>query len=260
MRGSILSGDKRGDAVVQMLAHEDRIVHGEAFYNGNKESEIPCVRVLLKAGFSTQKISLDALHLNPETTQLIHENGGEFLIGIKENQSELLAEMKSLIPLETPIAVQEDEPKKGHGRIDQRFYKAMNVNSLGLDKRWSKSGFESLVWVERRSYCCLKKEETREISYYISNQKIEKGNENELFVAVRNHWKIEANNYVRDVSLKEDNLKTKCSKLSKTMACCRTLVVNFLNKEKLKNIRHQLELFVDDFQLLIRWAKQRKFL
>jgi hypothetical protein len=34
---------------------------------------------------SSQKISLDALHLNPETTTLIHENKGNYLIGLKDN-------------------------------------------------------------------------------------------------------------------------------------------------------------------------------
>jgi predicted transposase YbfD/YdcC len=213
--GSILKGGKRGNAVVQVVEHKERITHGEDFYNGKKESEIPCVRGLLNKGFFNQKISLDALHLNPETTKLIAENQGVFLIGVKENQSELLEELKSLTQLVKPNNVQEDEPEKGHGRIDKRVYKSININDVVFDSRWKDSEFQTLVWVDRNSYNCLTKQETQETSYYISNLKQENANRNELFEAVRNHWKIETNNYVRDVSLKEDKLRTKLTKVSK---------------------------------------------
>lgn len=258
--GSIQKGDKRGDALVQAVEHKDRITYGENFYNGKKESEIPCVRDLLKAGFADQKISLDALHLNPETTQLIQENQGSYLIGIKENQSELLEELISLTNLIKPNNTQDDEAEKGHGRVDKRIYKSININDVSFDSRWKNSGFQTLVWVERSSYNCKTKLETQEISYYISNLKRENEIGNELFEAVRNHWKIETNNYIRDVSLNEDKLRTKLTKVSKILACCRTVVVNFLSKEKLENIKAQLELFADDFQVLIKWMKKMKFL
>jgi predicted transposase YbfD/YdcC len=258
--GGILKGDKRGDAVVQAVEHKERIAYAEKFYNGKKESEIPCVRELLKEGFFDQKITLDALHLNPETTKLIAENQGTFLIGVKENQPELLEELKWLSQLVKPNKVQIDEPEKGHGRIDNRTYKSITINDVEFDSRWKQSGFQTLVWVDRNSYNCEKQQETQERSYYISNLKQENENENELFKAVRNHWKIETNNYVRDVSLKEDKLRTKFTKVSKIMACFRTVVINFLTKEKLVNIRAQLDLFVDDFQILMQWIKDRKFL
>lgn len=258
--GSILKGNTRGDAVVQLVDHKDRITYAEKFYNGKKESEIPCVRALLNKGFSNQKISLDALHLNPETTKLITQNQGVFLIGVKEKQPELLEELKSLTQLVKPNNIQIDQPEKGHGRIDERVYKSINISDVAFDSRWKHSSFQTLVWVNRKSYNCSKKQETQETSYYISNLKKENENGNELFEAVRNHWKVETNNYVRDVCLKEDKLRTKLTKLSKIMACSRTIVVNFLTNEKLINIRAQLELFVDDFQSLIKWMKERKFL
>lgn len=260
LRGSILSGDKRGEAVVQMVSHEQRVTYAESFYNGKKESEIPCVRELVKKGFSSQKISLDALHLNPETTKLIHQNQGNYLIGLKNNQPELLEELSSLTQLVKPENIQHDEPEKGHGRIDSRIYKSINISDLHFDKRWEKSGFQTLVWVERTSWDCKNNTQSKEISYYISNLKRSEENGNELFDAVRNHWKIETNNYVRDVSLNEDKLRTKHTKSSQLLAGCRTLVVNFLTKEKLDNMRAKMESFVDDFNQLIDFFKEKKIL
>ena len=43
LRGSISKGDCRGEVVVQVVSHNPRSVHGQAFYNGMKESERPCV-------------------------------------------------------------------------------------------------------------------------------------------------------------------------------------------------------------------------
>jgi len=80
LKGSIEKGDKRGDAIVQLVKHDDREVLGQSFYNGKKESEKPCLRQLLKdSGASNQKITLDALHLNPLTTNLINEEEGIYM-------------------------------------------------------------------------------------------------------------------------------------------------------------------------------------
>lgn len=38
LKGSILKGDKRGEAIVQVVRHEDREVLGQSYYNGKKES------------------------------------------------------------------------------------------------------------------------------------------------------------------------------------------------------------------------------
>ena len=69
--------------------------------------------------------------------------------------------------------------------------------------------------------CCIRVERTRtklktnesskEVSYYISNGDSE--NSIAYFEAVRNHWSIEVNNHYRDVSLKEDQFRTKKSRL-----------------------------------------------
>ncbi len=94
MRDSILKGDNRGKAIVQIVGHDNRNVYKQGFYNGKKESERPCVRNLLNETFASKKVSLDALHLIPETVNVIEKQTGVFVIGIKEKQAELLEEMR----------------------------------------------------------------------------------------------------------------------------------------------------------------------
>lgn len=43
-------------------------------------------------------------------------------------------------------------------------------------------------------------------SYYLSN---EVGNYEELAQAIRLHWQVETNNHIRDVSLREDEMRSK---------------------------------------------------
>ena len=64
LRGSIESGYKRGEAVVQAVSHTCQQVVAQDYYSGEKESEVPMVRKLLNSdGLASQKISLDALSL-----------------------------------------------------------------------------------------------------------------------------------------------------------------------------------------------------
>ena len=85
LRGSIRSGDKRGEAVVQVKAdHAERSVAAQAFYNGKKESEKPTLRTLLSENkLLDQYISMDALHLDPITLAPIAQAGGWFLVAFE---------------------------------------------------------------------------------------------------------------------------------------------------------------------------------
>jgi len=65
---------------------------------------------------------------------------------------------------------------------------------------------------------------------------------------------------VRDVTLQEDQFKTKKKPLSKIMGGLRTLTIKLLGLIKPKNMVAQLELFVDDLPSLLLWLKSVNFL
>lgn len=258
LRGSIPKGAKRGQAIVQLSRHEDKAVLCQDFYNGKKESEKPCFRnLLINSGAIKQKISADALHLNPKTTSIIQKAGGIFLIGLKGNQKELYEDMQKYSTCFTAI----DElqtTERGHGRIEKRHYFHYDISGEYFDKRWSQSNFQSLFKVNRYRRDLQSGKSTNEISYYISNGSYaEKEN---YFAAIRNHWCIEVNNHIRDVTLNEDALKTKKTAVTKVMAGVRTLAIKLLSKTNAKNLVAQLELFQDDFKALLKWLRSVNFL
>jgi hypothetical protein len=220
LRGSILSGDKRGGALVQIVRQSDKKTYEQSYYNGAKESEKPCLRELLKSsGANSQKVSMDALHLCPLTISPIAKSGGIYLVGLKKNQKLLLADMIVLSGLKEAINTSKSE-EKGHGRLEKRQYWSYDIEDEVFDERWAECDFRTLIKVERVITDMKTQETYQEIAYYISNQKCLVRNEKneiedrstELFGAVRGHWSVEASNYVRDVTFKEDNLRTKKTK------------------------------------------------
>jgi predicted transposase YbfD/YdcC len=259
LRGSIAKGDHRGEAVVQIVSHKDRSVHGQVFYNGLKESERPCVRQLLEGDLGNKKTTLDALHFIPETVKHIEKNGGSYLIGLKENQKELSADMRMVSDTMKPTS-EYSEIEKSHGRIDTRTYMSFDLDNTYFDPRWEGANFQTLVKVERGSYNCKSTIESKDTAYYVSNAKVQDGKGDDLFGAVRGHWNVETNNHIRDVTFKEDALKTKHPVISRVLASCRTGIINLLYQVKPKNMKAKLEEFSDNFELLLKWLTEVKIL
>src|SRR5215204_2191453 len=86
LRGSIEAGARRGEAMVQAVAHENRQTTAQNYYCGKKESEVGAVRELIEKGeLMSQKISFDALHCKPETLFKIARAKGKYLVGLKAN-------------------------------------------------------------------------------------------------------------------------------------------------------------------------------
>jgi len=213
LRGSINTGNKRGQATVQIVQHESHTVIAQGYYDGSKESEKPILRnLLLDKNITSQKITLDALHLCPDTTEIISKAGGVFLIGLKANQATLLTQMTRCSQQLSPIHQKTDFDRK-HGRTEQRKYWLYDISDHKFSQRWENTGFATLVKVQRTIVQEKKGKISQETSYYISNEQLQKSDDesakNELVNAVRNHWGSEVNNHIRDVTLKEDHLRSK---------------------------------------------------
>lgn len=210
LRGSICKGDMRGEAVVQLLQQSTGVVVAQSYYSGIKESEILAIRSLLEESeLKKQNITLDALHFNPQTLTLIEEAGGVYLVGLKNNQAELLNEMSFSARTSKPVFHQEKVSEKAHGRVDTREYFMFDVSKEPVDKRWSQAALKTLILTKRWRNKDPKTQEP-ECSFHISNALPNtKTQAIEFFEAVRNHWAIEASNNFRDTTLKEDKFRTK---------------------------------------------------
>ena len=212
LRGSIETGGKRGEAIVQAVSHASLQVAAQDYYAGAKQSEVPTVRQLLEAGgeLAQQKISLDALHCKSGTLEIIVRKGGKYLVGLKGNQKHLKKQIS--LAMENQHCLMEiKSQEKGHGRIERRSYRFFDVLELEKDERWQGSQIRTAIKVRRERFEIKTNKSSVEQSFYVTN---EIGRYEELAEAVRGHWSVETNNQIRDVSLQEDKMRSKKSSYS----------------------------------------------
>lgn len=208
LRGSIEKGAKRGEAVVAAIAHESRQTFAQDYYCGKKESEVKVVRKLLEnRRLCSEKISFDALHCKPETLLMIAQASGKYVVGLKENQKELVKQVSREIEQQAVLfktARLEKEP----GRIETRRYEFCDILEMAKDARWEHCQMRTVIKVSRDREEVKTGKKSREQSYYVSN---EVGKYEQLSKTIRNHWQVETANYIRDCTLKEDKLRSKKS-------------------------------------------------
>jgi hypothetical protein len=131
LRGTLDAGEKQN--LILAVVHDTREVVAKARQCGDKSSEIPVVRELLKDnGLEKQKVSLDAHHFNPATTAQIHQAGGLYLTQVKENQATFLQQCKLLHMQFQPLS-EAIGHKNEHGRVTTRSAHLFSLTSLNLD-------------------------------------------------------------------------------------------------------------------------------
>ncbi|MCK5355893.1 MAG: ISAs1 family transposase [Methyloprofundus sp.] len=262
LRGTLDAGDKQN--IILAVDHDTREVLAQARQCGDKSSEIPVVRELLKGScLEKQKVSLDAHHFNPMTTAQIHQAKGIYLTQVKENQAIFLKQCKLLSTQFTPLAETKSH-EKAHGRVTTRRAQLFSLDSLSLDSRWKSSGLSALIVMERETVEIAKQKTTFDTSYYVSNSEIEpssiKALTKEVACAIRCHWGVESNNWIRDVTFNEDHIKTKAGNQAQIMALLRGLAIELIRKTSPKNFQAAIENLSDSIANLESMLRQVKFL
>jgi len=185
------------------------------------------------------------------------------LTQVKENQAVFLQQCKLLHTQFLPLAETIGHEKE-HGRVTTRSAHLFSLTSLTLDSRWKNSGLSTLIVVERETFETAKQKFSFETSYYVSNAVLESGVikplAEELTQAIRCHWGVESNNWIRDVTFNEDHIKTKAGNQSQIMALLRGLAIELIRKTSPQNFQAAIENFTDSVSTLESMLKQVKFL
>lgn len=264
--GKALRGSQSGDdrqSIVFAVNHDTRETVGQARQIGTKSSEIPVVRALLKeTGLESQNVSLDAHHCNPETTAQINQAKGIYLVQVKENQAALLQQCEKLAATELAMAAL-DANDKANGRVTSRRVKLFSIAPKTMAPRWQASGFSTLVVVTRETFQVSRQKTTMDTSYYISNQTIRSediASSNDLVQAIQGHWGVESNNWIRDVTFREDKIKVNAGNQGQIMGRLRGLAIELIRKTGIKNLQAAVELFMDSKHQLELMLRQVNFL
>jgi predicted transposase YbfD/YdcC len=248
LRGTTSASDKQGERTLLAVAHSKRNILAQRPMSGPKSSEITAARELLQeTGLEKGKVTLDALHMNPTTTAQVNLAGGTYIIQVKDNQEKLRQQCERLAAEDVSLGMI-TTTEKGHGRRETRKGAFFDLEKSEFPERWSESGLRTLIVMERRTIITAQHKVSSEVSYYVSNQKVSPEQfdvQSELFTAIRRHWGVESENWIRDVTFNEDHVKTKYADQAHVMACLRTFVVQLFRKSKLRNFQAAIETFCD---------------
>jgi predicted transposase YbfD/YdcC len=216
----------RAPHLVAALAHGIGAVLGQVAVDV-KSNEIPAARELLKAfaDLAGAVITIDAMHTQHDTAQLILGRGADYVMTVKANMPTLYKQLKKLPWAAIPAV---SSVSKDHGRRARRTIK------VALAPAWI--GFEGATQVAQLRRTVVKKgKKTVEVVYLITSDR--SATPETLAAWVRQHWHIENKlHWVRDVTYQEDKSLVRTGNAPRVMATLRSLAISILRLDSQANI------------------------
>lgn len=199
----------------------------------NEITAIPRLLELLDLRGAT--VTIDALGCQTAIAQQIVEQGGDYVLCVKENQpglakalraelDDMIREKFKQVPHDFCEAVEGD-----HGRIEtRRVWITPRIDWLGEEQsRWA--GLRSVAVVEAMRDVPLKGVSC-ERRYYIST--LDGTDAQRVAAAIRGHWGIENRlHYVLDVSFAEDQCRVRTGHAAENLSRIRRIALNLLRRE-----------------------------
>ena len=228
--GKTVRGAKNKDGkaphLVAALAHGIGAVLGQVAVE-ERSNEIPAVRDLLKAfaSLAAAVITIDAMHTQSDTAQVILGRGADYVMTVKRNMPTLYRQLKKLPWTAIPAI---SDVSTDHGRRARRTIKT------ALAPGWI--GFDGAAQVAQlRRTVTTKGKKTVEVVYLITSDR--DAGPAALAAWVRSHWEIENRlHWVRDVTYQEDKSLVRTGNAPRVMASLRSLAISLLRLDGQTNI------------------------
>jgi hypothetical protein len=263
--GKTLRGpDNHEDRTLLAVTHTPRTIQAQRPRTGPKDRDITAGRDWLReTGLEDGKVTLDAVHFNPQTTRPIHQAGGLYLLQVKDPQPERKEQRGDGATRVQPLGHLACGPEKAPGRLETRQGTWVGLEGLTVDPRWAESGFHTLVGMKRQTVEGASHKRSAETSYSVSTLPVTpepRSAQEDLFNAIRGPWSVEADDHIRDVTLGEEGVKTKNGHQGHILAALRTLARGVWRKANLQNFRAALDDFADNSELFKNFLEQVAFL
>jgi predicted transposase YbfD/YdcC len=192
--------------------------------------EIAAARVLLQRpdlDLTGTLVSLDALHCNQETRDLIRRRGGDWLLPVKGNQAALHAAVARQFPAVPPVDALRSE-ERTHGRHDIRIVETV-TDPQTVQAIAAAHACEGLATLGRITYHSTRrgKEPTTETCLFICARRLRP---RAFGTAVREHWGVEASLHNRlDVGMGEDACRVRVGMGPAVFAILRRQALNVID-------------------------------
>lgn len=204
-----------------------------------KSNEITAIPELLKMlVIKGAIITIDAMGTQKEIATQIVEQGGNYVMALKDNQKELSDAVIDVFELSNnkkfnknlkPV-IYKHEIEGDHGRIIDRTVFALSAKMIDTQvnvKNWA--NINSIVKVEHKNWLT----DLTEVRYYISS--LSHNDVEKIAKSIRAHWQVENNlHWVLDVIFREDDCRIRNRASAQNISWMRKIAIFLLKQDTSK--------------------------
>lgn len=199
-----------------------------------KSNEITVMPKLLEAlDLQGALVSIDAMGCQKNIAEQIVNQGGNYLLAVKQNQKTLYEDIQTafLVFKQEEEGMFKTEEING-SRIETRICKTTTDRSH-IEKIDDWKNLKTIVTIYTETYNKSTEQTTKHTRYYISNEQ----NTAEYFLkATRNHWAIENNlHWSLDVIFKEDQSRKRFKNVTENYSIILKTVLKLLQDKQKEN-------------------------
>lgn len=195
----------------------------------SKSNEIPAVRRLLEfLNIEGCLIVADALNCQKETVKTIVENGGDYLLSVKDNQKELKNEIADFVQDDDLRKTMDCAAKKelSRNRIETRTaYTTWDIDWIFGKEEWTDLACIGAINTQFET----ENGKSNEWHYYISNRKL---SAQDLLDFARLEWSVETMHWLLDVHFGEDFCRAIDQNIQENLNIIRKMVLNIITEYK----------------------------
>lgn len=230
LRGAKSNGRKSPVHMVSAWANQNNLVLGQVRVN-EKSNEITAIPNLLDTLMLEDTIiTIDAMGTQTDIADKIIENGADYILAVKENQSQLLEDIQDEFKFSKSIEIETDTDL-GHGRIETRKCSVISEFKFidNTNNKWN--NLSRIIRIEsiREFKNCDKKPE-KATRYYISSLVDSAVNFQQN---IRDHWGVENKlHWTLDVAFSEDASRKRSKNAAQNYSILLKIALNLLKNEK----------------------------
>lgn len=198
------------------------VVVAQSEVEGAKTNEPAAARTVLgKLDLHGTTVTADALHTVKATAELIYQQGGQFVLPVKENRRALFDALDGLTWNDTPIA--HSSIDIGHGRITRR---TIRVRPAPADLPFP---HVNQVWlIERYVTDPTGRHVSAVAQLGVTSHRTSQASPAEVAGYVQGQWAIEVLHWLRDTCYHEDNSTVRTRSGPRILASLRNLAIGAL--------------------------------
>lgn len=218
----------KGDYLLHAYVAENSLFIGQEKVR-DKENEIPAIpRLLDRLDLKGAIVSIDAMGTQVEIAKKIIAGGGHYLLAVKENQGNLLHEIKDVIKYNNPLSTHAETDKE-HARVETRtvsVFPAEKMEDKEVLGKWA--NLKTLVMVHTHTvHVSEGGREENQTRYYISDEDFPSA----AYYGglARGHWAVENGlHWHLDVTFKEDDCRARKKNAAQNLSLIRKLVLQIV--------------------------------